>query len=140
MKRRQMLKSTLGAVAAAVAVPLLVACSDEDDGGAPIDEAWEQRASELEASQGSIYTATAPGPWAGKEGGHVPAIRTGATMSVETMHGQTVGVPDEEDHWITTIYVRDQDGVVIHLRELAGCPPREASRAAPGRRRLGRAR
>lgn len=115
MHRREMLQSTLGLVTAAAAVPFLAACSD-DDGGAPINEAWEERASGLEAT--GTYTATSPGPWAGKEAGHVPAIT--AAGLIETMHGQTVNDPEEEDHYITTLYVRDQDGVVIYLTELDG--------------------
>jgi desulfoferrodoxin-like iron-binding protein len=130
MQRREMLRSTLGICAAAAAAPLLAACSGDDE-GAPVNAAWEQRASELESSQSEVYSMTSPGPWAGKEGGHVPAVATGATVTVETMHGQTVDVPDEEDHWITTLYVRDQDGVVIHLLELDGTEETPMTSFAP---------
>jgi desulfoferrodoxin-like iron-binding protein len=120
MQRREMLKTTMGLLATAAAVPLLAACSSDDSDGAPVNDTWEQRASELEAAQMVEYTAAAPGPWAGKEGGHVPSVTAGATATIETMHGQTVGVPDEDDHYITTLYVKDQDGVVIFLQELNG--------------------
>jgi desulfoferrodoxin-like iron-binding protein len=131
MQRREMLKTTMGLFATAAAVPLLAACGSDDPEGAPVNDAWETRASELEASQSAEYTAAAPGPWAGKEGGHVPSLTSGATATIETMHGQTVGVPDEDDHFITTLYVKDQDGVVIHLLELDGSEEAPTSSFTP---------
>jgi desulfoferrodoxin (superoxide reductase-like protein) len=100
---------------------VIAACGGEDDGPDEVgNEQWEQRAAELEGSQDAVYTNAAPGPWAGKEGSHVPSLIADGEARIETAHGQTVNEPDTEDHYITTLYVRDQDGVVIHLVELDG--------------------
>jgi desulfoferrodoxin (superoxide reductase-like protein) len=86
-------------------------------GGAPSDsglsDAWERRAQQLEESNG-VYSAADEGIWPGKAGTHVPTIvvdKASGTATVSSTHPMT------EAHWLTTIYVRDQDGVVIHLIE-----------------------
>ena len=84
-----------------------------------IDQAWEDRASELEA-HGELRTATNPGPWAEKIGGHLPAVSLEAgsgQLTVITSHGMNA------DHYITTLYIRNQDGIVIGLKEFSPQDP-----------------
>jgi len=91
------------------------------EGEVPVlsNETWEARASQLEAASQTVYTAAAPGMWAGKEGTHVPRITfdPDGSITVSSTHGMV------QDHWITTLFVRDQDGKVIHLEELPGRGP-----------------
>jgi desulfoferrodoxin (superoxide reductase-like protein) len=78
-----------------------------------LSDAWEQRAQQLEDANG-VYSAADEGIWPGKAGNHVPAIVIDAaskTATVSSTHPMT------EAHWLTTIYVRNQDGVVVHLAE-----------------------
>lgn len=77
-----------------------------------VERAWETRATSLEGT-GALHTAATPGMWAGKEATHIPAVTFNAdgTITVATTHGVAM------DHWVTTIFVRDQDRVVIHLVE-----------------------
>lgn len=105
---------------------------------------WESRAKQLEAS-GNIYTEAAPGPWAGKERSHVPTIVADTMMKNRVtvlvnhvMQKATLvdgGVPDAGDagedadaapvqvttpeHYVTTIYVRTDTGVVAGLVEFS---------------------
>jgi desulfoferrodoxin (superoxide reductase-like protein) len=77
-----------------------------------VNEAWEERALELEADE--VYDED--DPWMGDEEQvpeHVPfADLLSGKLSVTVPHPMT------RDHYITTIYVRDQDGLVLGLREL----------------------
>ncbi len=84
---------------------------------APRNEAWEDLA---EMHEQELYTAEDPGPWADKIDVHVPMITLNegeGTVTVSVMHGMS------QEHWIPTIYVRDQDGIVVGLVELDGDAP-----------------
>jgi desulfoferrodoxin (superoxide reductase-like protein) len=124
---------------------------------------WEARASELEAK--GVFTKTAPGIWAGKERSHVPSITAQedgvAVILVE--HVMTPGdvradggdastadaardagsdaskeagtVFPAPEHFVSTIWARDQDGRVVFLKRFAPtdpAPPFVAFRIPPG--------
>jgi desulfoferrodoxin (superoxide reductase-like protein) len=117
MSRRQILQSSAGLIGVAIALPPAVGgCLS---GSQPItverNYVWEQRASQLES--GGVLTQTNPGAFAGKEAAHVPQVTYDSrsqTVVVFTDH------PMAKDHWITTQYIRNQDGVVIGLKEYSG--------------------
>jgi len=116
MTTRREFFTFLGGAGATAAVPaMLSGCLElpapQPGGGA--NDAWERRAQQLEDSNG-VYTAGNEGMWAGKAGTHVPQIEfdtAAGTARIFNTHPMTEG------HWITTIYVRDQGGAVIHLVE-----------------------
>jgi desulfoferrodoxin (superoxide reductase-like protein) len=122
MKRRAFF-GWLGGAAAIGAAAAATGCTGGDASGTNgtggngatgvVNQFWEDRADQLEAGNG-VYTAADPRDWAGKEGTHVPAVAFNAdgTVTVSCTHGMA------EDHWISTLYVRDQDGYVIHLVEI----------------------
>jgi desulfoferrodoxin (superoxide reductase-like protein) len=77
---------------------------------------WQSRAVGLKSNQ--VYTAAAPGMWAGKEGSHVPKVAiNGGVADVSCTHAVAEG------HWITTIFVEDQDQNVIHMEDFLGRGP-----------------
>ena len=109
MDRRSFMQGIgLGGVAAVGAGCITV-------GGTPYNNVWEDRAALLEESSGVTYSKASPGMWAGKEGTHTPTVvaNPDGTVTVSNSH------PMEEGHWINTIFVRDQDGFVIHLADFA---------------------
>lgn len=92
----------------------LTACSadDQDAGTTPKNAAWEARASELIARSVVLYNTRAPGKWAGKEGTHTPVASFAAGMvTITTPHPMT------PEHYVTTHFVKNQDGVVVGLKE-----------------------
>lgn len=77
---------------------------------------WQARAEELKAN--GIYTTGAPGIWAGKEAAHTPTIaKEGDIVTISCTHGMAEG------HWVTTIFVEDDTGTVLHLEEFVGRGP-----------------
>jgi desulfoferrodoxin (superoxide reductase-like protein) len=80
--------------------------------------AWQSRSKELEG-KGPIYTAMEPGKWKGKEGAHVPkaTFESRGSVTIVTSHPMT------PEHWITTHYIKNQNDVVIGLREFKGTDP-----------------
>jgi desulfoferrodoxin (superoxide reductase-like protein) len=114
MDRRAFLGRSVMGAAAAVSLPKLLAGCGGDD--FEMNPSWQSRAADLEG-RGQIYTKAAPGKWMGKEGTHVPTLELSAdkkTATVRLTHGMAT------DHYITTIYVKDDQGRVIGLRELMG--------------------
>ncbi len=93
--RRHFLKHA-ATIATVVAVPALTGCAEEEDSGPEINMAWEDRATELEAT---TWTADDPGV---KPEVHLPEVTYNA--GARTM---TVSVPHvmEPGHYITTIYL-----------------------------------
>lgn len=109
---------------------------------------WEARVKQLESS-GNIYTEAAPGPWAGKERSHVPTIVADTMMKNRVtvlvnhvMQKASIadgGVMDAADadpdadaapavvmtpeHYVTTIYVKTDTGVVAGLVEFTSSDP-----------------
>lgn len=107
--RRQFIQKTGLLVAGSFVVPSWFSGC----GGAVEKNAdWEQRAATLESS-GTVYSKADPGKWAGKENGHTPSVvfNANGTVTVKTAHVMTA------EHWITMQYVKNQDGIVIALRE-----------------------
>jgi desulfoferrodoxin-like iron-binding protein len=97
-----------------------------DVGGTAYSGVWEQRAALLEESSGVTYSSASPGMWAGKEGTHTPSVTENGDGSVTV----STGHPMEENHWINTIFVRDQNGLVIHLVDFIARGPNKASAAS----------
>lgn len=115
MGRRELLRAAGSLFAVSVAVPAgLSACvaGGESPTVVTSNPIWDRRAAQLE--QGDVLTMSNPGPFAGKEMAHVPRVsfdsRAGS-VTLENTH------PMMQDHWITTHYVRDQNGVIFGLRE-----------------------
>lgn len=116
--RRGFIQGALAA-SAVVAVPNTFACSGEDDadGGAVVIPEWQQIADGLEESNQCCWTRAQPatGEGAGGVDPHVPVVSVNRTGRVEVTFAMPH--PMTEAHWITTIYVRDQNGLVIGLRD-----------------------
>lgn len=104
--RRQFSRS-----AGALIIVLPAGCIIAGDDEVEVNEAWEERAAMLESN--GIFTADSEGKWEGKAGSHVPVVTMNASgsVSLSTEH------PMDPDHYITTHYVRNQDGIVIALYE-----------------------
>ncbi len=118
MTRRQWLSAGGGLAAVAVAVPAgFFGCQPAPAAPVTVERnaIWEARAAQLENP--GIYTQAAPGMWAGKEANHVPQVAFDAATGSVTV---TTSHPMGNDHWITTHYLRNQDGVVIGLKEYLG--------------------
>ncbi len=77
---------------------------------------WSERAARLE--QNGVYTAAAPGKWAGKEGGHVPTIEL-ATMGGAPAVKAFVNHVMTAEHWISGVYFRDQNNNIFFSQELS---------------------
>jgi superoxide reductase len=120
--RRAFLEQAVAAAACFTVPGWLVGCGEEDPQGAKTVEAWERRARELE-SKGTVLTGAAPGKWLGKEGTHVPRATFNAdgTVTITTPHPMTA------EHWISTHYIKDQDGIVVGLQELTSSRPEAKS-------------
>lgn len=115
--RRGFMQGAL-AVSAVVAVPSSFACSSEDNSeGAVVIPEWQQIADGLEESNQCCWTRSAPatGQGAGAAATHVPVVTVSGTGLVQVTFA--MAHPMTSAHWITTIYVRDQDGLVIGLRD-----------------------
>jgi len=125
--RRGFIKGTL-AMSAVVVVPSGLGCSSDDDagGGAVVIPEWQEIADGLEAPNGPCcYTATAPPsatvPNPGKATNHLPVLAIASngtvTVSLAEPHPMVRENGTTRAHWITTMYVRDQDGLVIGFRD-----------------------
>jgi desulfoferrodoxin (superoxide reductase-like protein) len=79
-------------------------------------EPWEEEARALEGAR--VYDRTTPWMGEDKAGTHVP--QPSATARAITV---TVPHPMTSAHYITTIYARDQDGIVVWMAYFA--PPEE---------------
>ena len=78
---------------------------------------WDALAAKLEGA-GPIYNAANPGPWAGKEPKHVPTLTlSGKNVVVEVPHEMKPSDGGLGEHYITTIYVRDEQGEIVFLAE-----------------------
>jgi desulfoferrodoxin (superoxide reductase-like protein) len=82
---------------------------------------------------GAVYTAANEGPFVGKAATHVPTMTvTGTTVQVTVPHEMKVAnrrvQPPVAAHYVTTIYLRDQNDTVIAQAALA--PPRNAQATA----------
>lgn len=119
------------------------ACSSNGDvrGAVAVPE-WQALADGLEAPDGPCcYTAgdlpdpTSPG--SGAPESHLPLVSIDPdwrlTVSLAAPHPMTRGDAETAPHWITTMYVRDQNGVVLGLRDFGQneVKPQFADRNAP---------
>lgn len=114
MDRRTFLKNS-GLLATVAFIPTqLWGCGDVTSDGV-VNAAWAARADELEAA--AVLTAKYPGEWSEKVGSHVPEIELNlgeGSITVRTNHGMA------EDHYISTLYVRNQHGMVVGMQEFSG--------------------
>ena len=85
--------------------------------------------SEIEALEAKgILTASAPGPFAGKEGKHVPLCEVKDGKATVTVNGHGM----EEAHWMDYIYAKDADsGALIGAVKLAYTDPTHATFPVP---------
>src|SRR5688572_26850830 len=107
----------LGISTAVALVPWLEGCGSDADDDSPVEPnaEWERIAAEKEAT--GVYTAQQPGEWVGKEATHLPKLTFDMTAKTVTV---TVGHPMTAEHWITAVYIRNEDDVVIGLKEFLG--------------------
>ncbi|HAA53185.1 MAG TPA: hypothetical protein DCE42_00430 [Myxococcales bacterium] len=73
------------------------------------NETWEKDAAALEA-KGTVLTKEEPGKWSEKVTPHIPAatFNEGAnSVDVVVPHPMTT------EHWISDVYIKNQDGIVI---------------------------
>ena len=117
LERRDFLRMIGVGVTVAVVPASMVGCGSDDADGIATNDAWEALAATKE--RGGVYTTANPGKWAGKEALHVPRLSWDGVryLTVEAKHPMT------SDHWITVIYIRNQDGIVIGLQEFSGTDP-----------------
>lgn len=106
--RRDFLKRT-SVAAIAFAVPTWVWSTACGPAAVEKNATWEARATELEG-KGTVLTKEAPGKWSEKVTPHIPAatFNKGAN-SVDIV----VPHPMTEAHWISDVYIKNQDGIVI---------------------------
>jgi desulfoferrodoxin (superoxide reductase-like protein) len=124
LKTRRIFMRNAGLFAVTVAVPpMFLGCaskgaSEEDSGGSAQNKEWEDAAKKLEGT--SVLSEKDPGTkWAGKEKGHVPQVSfQDGQVTLVTQHGMS------EEHWITTHYLRDQNGIVIGYHEYQPTDPK----------------
>lgn len=128
--RREFLAQS-GMLASAAALPAaLTACSSEDDPpGVQPNLEWEDTADGLEQSPLCCWTGDPAEVAQGSPsvGAHLPEISfetvngrlraTVSTLGDENGTGQAAPHPMTAVHWLTVMYVRDQNNVVIYLRD-----------------------
>ncbi len=108
----------LGAASATVAIPQwLWGCVSEAEFQGRNQE-WEAQAAQIEAD--GLYTFGNPGPWEGKEAVHVPLVSLNEGQGTVTV---TVEHVMEADHYIPLVYIRNQNGFIIGLREFSADEP-----------------
>jgi desulfoferrodoxin (superoxide reductase-like protein) len=105
----------LGGVGVASLFALSGCAGETEFQGKKADAVWQERVTQLEnytrLGYGEFSTAN-PGKWTGKEATHVPMVQqSGYTVQAYVTH------PMDVDHWITTIYAKDQGGKIIYLKE-----------------------
>lgn len=126
------------AVSATVLVPSSFACSGEDDDpeGAMVIPEWQQMADGLEESNQCCWTRAQPatGEGAGGVDPHVPIVTVSRSGLVEVTFA--AAHPMTAAHWISTIYVRNQNNLVIGLRDYgqAALLPQYSRGEVPGMR------
>jgi desulfoferrodoxin (superoxide reductase-like protein) len=117
----------------------LAACTVGIDAPEPLprNDAWEERAEQLEAASAFLYSAAAEGMWAGKAGTHVPTVTVGSNRSVTAscthamIDANAGAMPPVAQHLVTTMYARDAaTNQVIHLVEFVTRGPDKAATAS----------
>jgi desulfoferrodoxin (superoxide reductase-like protein) len=115
--RRGFMTEVLAASAVVAALAHLGCSSEDNSERAVLVPDWQQIADGLEASNQCCWSQSMPpsGPQAGSADMHAPVVSVSRSGEVEVTFA--AAHPMTAEHWITTIYVRDQDGVVIGLRD-----------------------
>jgi desulfoferrodoxin (superoxide reductase-like protein) len=127
--RREFLAQS-GMLASAAALPAAITgCSEDDSPGVEVNQEWEEIADGLEQNPRCCWTGDPDEQAAGSPsvGAHLPEISfdrvdgrlvaTVFTRGDEDGTGQAAPHPMTTAHWLTVIYVRNQDNVVIALRD-----------------------
>ena len=102
---------------AALAAPALLACGNADNTrSAAVVPEWQQVADGLESAQCCWSREDLPtGAGAGAPEDHLPLVTLTDEDVIEVRYEADPAMTAE--HWITTLYVRDQDAVVIGYRD-----------------------
>ncbi len=105
--RRGFLRS-IGATSVTLAV---IGCDGDDDEEVKVNQQWEDMAEQLERN--GVFTVEDQGPWEGKAGSHVAMVTPNddGTFTLTTGHEMT------DEHYITTHYIRNQDGIIIGFQQ-----------------------
>ena len=118
--RRQFVKRAgLYVASSTLVLPAGFACSaddnDDSDGYLPYPP-WQAKANAFEAGGKCCWTSSAPAP-AGQGGpeNHLPMVSVDDNGELKVWMQD--GHPMNEEHWITTVYVRDQRGIVLELAD-----------------------
>lgn len=127
--RRKFLANT-SAITAAVALPAaVVGCSDDKQPTVDVNPEWEEIADGLEQSKQCCWTGDENPVPANRPtvGAHLPEIEFSEvdgrmrarvfTLGDEAGSGTLSPHPMLREHWITTMYARNQDGVIVYLRD-----------------------
>lgn len=126
--RREFLAQS-GMLATAAALPAAITgCSSEDEpAGVQPNLEWEDTADGLEQSPLCCWTGAADEQGSPSIGAHLPQISiettdgrlraTVFTLGDESGDGEIAPHPMVDAHWLTVMYVRNQDGVVVYLRD-----------------------
>jgi desulfoferrodoxin (superoxide reductase-like protein) len=126
--RRDFLAQSGLIATAATLPPAITGCSEDDPPGPEVNLEWEDTADGLEQSPLCCWTgAASEADRSPSVGAHLPQI------SLDTVDGRlraTVFTFGDEDntgtakphpmtaaHWLTVMYVRDQNNVVVYLRD-----------------------
>ena len=109
-RRSFLTRSGLAVSALAVAS----ACEDEITGQLPINASWEEIADRLERSNGVGTPSNLLGRPQGQVATHVPII----TVSADIVRVENPAAhPMDETHWISHLYVKNQEGIVFGMQE-----------------------
>lgn len=106
--------ATIGSVSALVTS---TGCQGDTSYDASYEPYWAYRANQMEEYQvanfEAVRTEQNPGMWADKIGGHKPSVNVANdVITVKVDH------PMSEEHWISTVYLRDLDTErVFYLKE-----------------------
>jgi desulfoferrodoxin (superoxide reductase-like protein) len=128
--RREFLAQS-SVIATAAALPAAITgCSEDDPPEVQVNLEWEDTADGLEQSPKCCWTGAADEIAKGSPsvGAHLPQISidtsdsgvlraTVFTLGDEDGSGQAKPHPMTEAHWLTVMYVRNQDNVVVYLRD-----------------------
>ena len=97
-----------------------VHCDADTEEGPPPPPDPETLTAQWEQEYG-LFTAATTGEWAPQIASHVPlSVEVDDTLVISVDH------PMDADHGITAIYVKDQQGHVVDLRELDPGPSSQA--------------
>jgi desulfoferrodoxin (superoxide reductase-like protein) len=130
MQNRREFLAQSSVIASAAALPAAITgCSEDDPPPVEVNQEWEEIADGLEQNPRCCWTGAADEVAKGSPsiGAHLPQISldtvdgrlvaTVFTFGDEDASGQAKPHPMTAAHWLTVMYVRNQDNVVVSLRD-----------------------